>query len=44
MDWGGQFENLQRAQKRLTVILPITIAIIFVLLFFMFGSPGTPDW
>lgn len=36
--WGGQFENLQRAQKRLTVILPITIAIIFVLLFFMFGS------
>ncbi len=37
--WGGQFENLQRARKRLTVILPITIAIIFVLLFFMFGSP-----
>jgi cobalt-zinc-cadmium resistance protein CzcA len=36
--WGGQFENLQRAQKRLTLILPITIAIIFVLLFFMFGS------
>ena len=37
--WGGQFENLQRAQKRLTLIMPITIAIIFVLLFFMFGSP-----
>ncbi|MFN7925913.1 MAG: CusA/CzcA family heavy metal efflux RND transporter [Bryobacteraceae bacterium] len=37
--WGGQFENLERARKRLTVILPITIAIIFVLLFFMFGSP-----
>ena len=37
--WGGQFENLQRAKKRLTVILPITIGIIFVLLFFMFGSP-----
>lgn len=36
--WGGQFENLQRAKKRLTVILPITIAIIFILLFFMFGS------
>jgi cobalt-zinc-cadmium resistance protein CzcA len=36
--WGGQFENLQRAQKRLTFILPVTIAIIFVLLFFMFGS------
>ena len=37
--WGGQFENLQRAKKRLTVILPITIGIIFILLFFMFGSP-----
>lgn len=38
VDWGGQFENLKRAQKRLTVILPITIAIIYVLLFFMFGN------
>ncbi|MCU1327696.1 MAG: heavy metal efflux pump, CzcA family, partial [Bryobacterales bacterium] len=36
--WGGQFENLQRAQKRLSIILPITIGIIFVLLFFMFGN------
>lgn len=36
--WGGQFENLQRAQRRLTVIMPITVGIIFVLLFFMFGS------
>src|SRR5207253_2120426 len=36
--WGGQFENLQRARKRLTVILPITIGIIFALLFFAFGS------
>jgi Putative silver efflux pump len=39
VEWGGQFENLERARKRLTVILPITIVIIFVLLFFMFGSP-----
>lgn len=37
--WGGHFENLHCARKRLTVILPITIAIIFILLFFMFGSP-----
>ncbi len=37
--WGGQFENLQRAKRRLTFIMPITIAIIFVLLFFAFGSP-----
>ena len=39
VDWGGQFENLDRARKRLTVILPVTIAIIFALLFFTFGSP-----
>src|SRR3954470_21499202 len=40
VDWGGQFENLERARKRLTVILSITIAIIFALLFFTFGSAG----
>ena len=39
VDWGGQFENLQRARKRLGFILPITIAIIFVILFFAFGTP-----
>jgi cobalt-zinc-cadmium resistance protein CzcA len=38
VDWGGQFENLARARKRLTVILPVTIAVIFALLFFTFGS------
>ena len=38
VDWGGQFENLERAQKRLAVILPVTIVIIFGLLFFTFGS------
>jgi heavy metal efflux system protein len=36
--WGGQFENLERARQRLTMILPVTIAIIFALLFFTFGS------
>src|SRR5262249_28058763 len=38
VQWGGQFENLERARKRLMIILPITIAIIFSLLFFAFGS------
>jgi len=38
LDWGGQFENLARARKRLSLILPVTIAIIFTLLFFTFGS------
>src|SRR4029079_19933 len=30
--WGGQFENLDRARRRLTFILPITVALIFTLL------------
>lgn len=38
--WGGQFENLDRARKRLFLIIPVTIAIIFALLFFAFGSTG----
>jgi cobalt-zinc-cadmium resistance protein CzcA len=38
VDWGGQFENLTRARRRLTFILPVTIAVIFALLFFTFGS------
>ncbi len=40
VNWGGQFENLDRARRRLTFILPITIAVIFTLLFFTFGSAG----
>ena len=36
--WGGQFENQQRAVKRLTVIVPITILLIFSLLFWAFKS------
>ena len=38
VEWGGQFENLERARKRLAFILPVTIAIIFALLFFAFRS------
>lgn len=36
--WGGQFENQERAMNRLMVIVPLTIAMIFVLLFFTFRS------
>ncbi len=38
MKWGGQFENQQRAMKRLMVIVPITLVLIFVLLYFTFNS------
>ncbi|MDB5854659.1 MAG: efflux transporter permease subunit [Herminiimonas sp.] len=36
--WGGQFENQQRAVKRLQVIVPITALLIFSLLFWTFRS------
>lgn len=31
--WGGQFENLDRARRRLKFVLPLTVAIIFLLLY-----------
>ncbi len=36
--WGGQFENLQKASARLTLVVPIALSLIFVLLFSTFGS------
>ena len=36
--WGGQFENQQRAVKRLEIIVPITMFLIFSLLFWAFKS------
>jgi heavy metal efflux system protein len=38
LSWGGQFENMERALKRLGIIIPITIAAIFFLLYMLFGS------
>ena len=38
VSWGGQFENFERARRRLAFILPITVGIIFALLFTTFGS------
>jgi len=36
--WGGAFENQQRAMKRLGIIVPVTILLIFFLLFSSFNS------
>ena len=36
--WAGQLENQDRAYSRLAVIMPITIAVMFLLLFFTFGK------
>ncbi len=33
LDWGGQFENLVAARERLTLVVPLCFALIFVLLF-----------
>ncbi|NNE70873.1 MAG: efflux RND transporter permease subunit [Rhodothermales bacterium] len=36
--WSGQYEYMERAQARLTVVIPVTLLIIFVLLFMNFQS------
>ncbi len=38
LEWGGQFQNMERALGHLMVIIPITIAAIFFLLFLLFNS------
>ncbi len=38
--FGGQFENQQRAQARLAVVVPLSLALIFLLLYFAFRSVG----
>ncbi len=38
MEWGGAFENQQRALQRLSIIVPLTIFFIFVLLYTAFNS------
>jgi cobalt-zinc-cadmium resistance protein CzcA len=39
LTWGGQFENLQAASRRLAVVVPVALALIFLMLFMTFGSP-----
>ncbi len=36
--WGGEFENQERAMKRLGLVIPLALAITFILLFSAFGS------
>ncbi len=38
IEFGGQFENQQRAMQRLVIIVPLTVLLIFVILFSSFGS------
>jgi cobalt-zinc-cadmium resistance protein CzcA len=38
IDWGGQFENLQRAKVRLAIVVPVALAMIVVLLYFTYHN------
>ncbi len=41
-EFGGQFKNLQEAKARLTIVVPLALALIFVLIFLSFGSLRKP--
>ncbi len=38
LEWSGEFENQQRAAKRLSIVVPVSIGLIFLLLFTTFRS------
>ena len=40
ISWSGQFEYLERATERLRLVVPVTLAVIFVLLYLLFRSLG----
>ncbi|HEY1022703.1 MAG TPA: efflux RND transporter permease subunit, partial [Flavisolibacter sp.] len=38
LTYGGQFENLQHAKRRLSIAVPVALLLIFLMLYFAFGS------
>jgi cobalt-zinc-cadmium resistance protein CzcA len=38
IDWAGEYESQKRSQRRLLIVLPITILVIYVILYSMFSS------
>ena len=38
VEWGGQFENFERAQARLSIVVPVVILLIFAMLLWMFSN------
>ncbi len=38
IDWAGEYENQKRSERRLLLVLPLTILVIFVILYTMFAS------
>jgi len=39
LDWAGEYESQKRSERRLMIVLPITLLVIFVILYSMFNSP-----
>lgn len=39
LEWAGEYESAKRSQRRLAIIIPLTLALIFVILYTMFGTP-----
>ena len=42
LSWSGQFEYMERAKKRLAIVIPITLILIFLLLYFNFRNLSSP--
>ena len=40
IEWGGQFENMRRAQQRLTIVVPLALSLIIGLLYLTYRSMG----
>ena len=38
IDWAGEYESQKRSSRRLMIVLPITLLLIFIILYTMFGS------
>lgn len=38
LEWGGQFENMERARERLMIVVPLVLTLIVVLLFLTYGN------
>ena len=42
ISWSGQYEYMERAAARLKIVIPLTLMLIFVLLYFNFGNAVSP--
>jgi cobalt-zinc-cadmium resistance protein CzcA len=39
LDWAGEYESQKRSERRLLIVLPVTVLLIFIILYTMFKSP-----